>query len=72
MLVEMEEKVAASAAVTMMYFFCRFENVEYRAWLLSSGLSSSDTGRPSVGVCFGGPSVFVDMASKVGKWILAL
>ena len=63
----MGEKVEASAAVTMMYFFCRFEKVEYRAWVLSSGVSSSDAGRTSVCFCFVGPSVFVDMMSKIDK-----
>ena len=67
MLAEMGEKVEASAAVIMMYFFCRFENVEYRAWPPSSGLSSSDTGRSSGGVCLVGPSVSIDMVSKVGN-----
>ena len=67
MLAEMGEKVEASAAVTMMYFFCRFEKIEYRAWAPSSGVSSSDAGRMSLCVCFVGPSVFVDMMRKIGK-----
>ncbi len=61
MLAEMGEKVEASAAVTMMYFFCRFEKVEYCSCRSSSGVSSSDAGRTSVCVCFVDPSVFVDM-----------
>ena len=61
MLAEMGEKVAASAAVMMMYFFCRFEKVECCFCPRSSGVSSSDAGRTFVCVCFVDPFVFVDM-----------
>lgn len=61
MLAEMGEKVEASAAVMMMYFFCRLEKVECRFCPWTSGVSSSDTGRTSVCVCFVDSFVDVDM-----------
>ena len=61
MLAEMGEKVEANAAVRMIYFFCRFEKVEYCCCLPSSGVSSSDAGRTSVYTCFVDPFVCVDM-----------
>ena len=67
MLAEIGEKVEASAAVMMIYFFCRFVKVEYCPCSRSRGVSSSDARRTSVSVCFLDPFAFFDMMIEIGK-----